>query len=106
MIDLAVAVSDIKSDEPSNTVLQRCTVPQLAGGAVDMLLGSKYLSIFPKEVHTLPSGLTIYKSQLASHGGKFNSCIGGAHSSFTALAGLAGGAPQLIASFIDGLQTY
>ena len=106
MIDLAVAVSDIKSDEPSNTVLQQCTVPQLAGGAVDMLLGSKYLSIFPKEVHTLPSGLTIYKSQLASHGGKFNSCIGGPHSSFTALAGLAGGAPQLIASFIDGLQTY
>ena len=71
-----------------------------------MLLGSKYLSIFPKEVHTLPCGLTIYRSQLASHGGQFDSCIGGPHSSFTALAGLAGGTSQLIASFIDGLQSY
>ena len=71
-----------------------------------MLLGSKYLSVFPKPIHSLPCGLTIYKSQLASHDGHFDSCIGGPHSSFSALAGLAGGTPQLIAAFVDGLQTY
>ena len=56
-----------------------------------MLLGIKYSSVFPKEVHTLPCGLTIYKSRLASHGGKYNACIGGPHSSFTGMTGAAGG---------------
>ena len=105
-LNLTAAVADVKAADSSNQLLQRCQVPQLAGGSVDMLLGSKYLSIFPKEVHSLPSGLTIYQSQLASHGGEFDSCIGGPHSSFTVLAGLAGGTSQLLACFIDSLQVY
>ena len=71
-----------------------------------MLLGIKYNSIFPTPVHTLPSGLTIYRSRLASHGGKYDSCIGGPHSSFSILANLAGGAAQLIGHFVDGLKAY
>ena len=106
MMDLSAAVAEIKADDSSNLLLQSCSLPPMAGGTVDMLLGSKYLSVFPKQVHSLPCGLTIYKSQLASHDGKYDSCIGGPHSSFTALANLAGGTPQLIAAFIDGLQAY
>ena len=106
LINLTAAVKEIKDDDPENQALQNCSVPAEAGGSVDMLIGIKYLSIFPKEVHTLPSGLTIYKSKLASHGGKFDSCIGGPHSSFTALASLAGVAAQLLGHFIDGLKVY
>ena len=105
-IQLSTAVAEIKADDPANHVLQSCKVPPMVGGAVDILLGSKYLSIFPQQVHTLPCGLTIYKSQLASHDGHFDSCIGGPHSSFSVLADLAGGTSQLIAAFVDGLQTY
>ena len=106
MTNLEAAFKEVREDDPSNTILQECKVPALAGGVVDMLLGIKYNSIFPTPVHTLPSGLTIYKSRLASHGGKYDSCIGGPHSSFSILANLAGGAAQLIGHFVDGLKAY
>ena len=106
MMDLSAAVAEIKTDDPSNLLLQSCRLPPMAGRTVDMLLGSKYLSVFPIQVHSLPCGLTIYRSQLASHDGLYDSCIGGPHSSFSALANLAGGTPQLIAAFVDGLQNY
>ena len=106
LINLFSAVHEVKSNDPTNEVLQSCKLPPMAGGTVDMLLGSKYLSVFPKPIHSLPCGLTIYRSQLASHDGQFDSCIGGPHSSFSALASLAGGTSQLIAAFVDGLSTY
>ena len=104
--NLEAAIRDIKGDDPDNTALQNCRAPLVAGGAIHMLLGIKYISIFPKEIHTLPCGLTIYESRLASHGGLFNSCIGGPHTSFTALAGEIGGTARLIAHFVEGLQEF
>ena len=106
MINLEAAISSIKMDSPANTILQSCRVPASAGGSVDMLLGIKYISVFPKEVHTLPCGLTIYESRLASHDGLYNACLGGPHSSFTVLAGIAGGTARLLAHFVDGLKAY
>ena len=105
-INLETAVREVKEDDPNNTILQNCTVPPLAGGCVEMLVGIKYNSIFPKEIHTLPCGLTIYQSRLASHGGQYNACIGGPHSSFTAMADSAGGVTQLIVHFVDGLKAF
>ena len=105
-INLETAIKDIKSHNTSNTILQNCRAPAIAGGSVDMLLGIKYIGVFPKEVHTLPCGLTIYQSKLASHDGLFDSCLGGPHSSFTALAGKVGGTARLLAHFIDGLKIY
>ena len=70
-----------------------------------MLLGIKYSSIFPEPVHSLPCGLTIYRSQLASHDG-FDCCIGGPHKSFQVLTGMAGGAARLLSHFVDGLKVY
>ena len=104
--NLEAAIRDIKTDDPDNAALQNCRAPTVAGGTVHMLLGIKYISIFPKEIHTLPCGLTIYESRLASHGGLFNSCIGGPHTSFTALAGEIGGTARLIAHFVEGLQEF
>ena len=45
-INLTAAVADINAADSSNQLLQRCQVPQFAGGSVDMLLESKYFSIF------------------------------------------------------------
>ena len=106
LTNLETATRDIKNDDPHNSLLQNCRAPPIAGGSVDMLLGIKYSSIFPKEIHTLPNGLTIYQSRLASHGGEYDSCIGGPHSSFAALADSAGGAARLLGYFIDGLKTF
>ena len=106
LTQLEAAIQEIKADDPSNKTLQNCKAPPTAGGHVHMLLGIKYISVFPKEVHTLPSGLTIYESRLASHGGLYNACIGGPHSSFAALAAELGGTARLIAHFIDGLKTF
>ena len=97
---------EVKADNPSNTALQSCRIPPDAGGLVDVLLGIKYTNIFPIPVHNLPSGLTIYRSQIASHGGDYDCCIGGPHESFTVLTSLAGGASQLLSHFVVGLRAY
>ena len=106
LIPLDAAEKDLKMADPSNDTLQRCTVPPLAGGVIDVLLGIKYNTIFPEPVHTLPNGLTIYKSKLASYQGRYDSCIGGPHSSFEILADAAGGTAQLLAHFVSGLQVF
>ena len=36
--------------------------PESAGGGTDILLGSRYLRYFPKQVHEFDSGLGIFKS--------------------------------------------
>ena len=106
MINLLTAVQEVKADDISNKDLQSCRVPPEAGGVVDMLLGIKYSSIFPVPVHSLSCGLTIYRSQLASHGGSYDCCIGGPHRSFQVLTGMAGGAAQLLSHFVEGLRVY
>ena len=65
-----------------------------------------YSSIFPVPVHCLDSGLTIYKTKLASHNKSFNATIGGPHSSFKFLAEKAGGTTILLAHFVQGLKTF
>ena len=57
-------------------------------------------------MHSLPNGLTIYKSKVAPHAGQYDCCIGGPHSSFQVLTTLAGGTARLLANFVDGLRTY
>ena len=56
MIDVETAVAEVKRDKPSDRVLQQCTVPKLAGGVTDVLLGIHYSLIHPVPVHTLESG--------------------------------------------------
>ena len=59
----------------------KSNIPKLAkmvGGQVDIMLGSKYLRYFPKEVFQLPSGLTVYQSQFIDSSG-CSGVIGGPH---------------------------
>ena len=43
---------------------------------------------------------------MASHGGLYNSCLGGPHSSFNALAEKVGGTARLLTHFLKGLEVY
>ena len=39
------------------------------GGHADIMIGAKYMRYFPREIFTMKSGLTIYKSPFASSNG-------------------------------------
>lgn len=106
LIDVSAAVQEVKQDKPNDKFLQSCTLPKMAGGVTDILLGVMYSKIFPIMVHQLPCGLAIYKCVLASHNNKYNCLIGGPHKSFEVVAGQAGGAPALLSHFVQGLQNY
>ena len=105
-IDLTRAVEELKSDDEENSKLQSMFVERVTGGQVDILLGLMYKAIFPTEVHSLPSGLTIYELQVASHDNKVNSVIGGPHESFEYIAQQVGGASLVFAHLMERLESY
>ena len=57
-------------------------LPKEVGGKVDFMVGIKYLRYFPRIVHQLLSGLTIYKSHFRNYDGS-RGVIGGPHQIFT-----------------------
>ena len=106
IFDIEEATKELKMDMPDNSVLQGCSVPKSVGGVVDILIGTLYNLIFPKPIHYLPNGLTIYRCTLASHDSSINATIGGPHTSFDVLAEQVGGAAPLMAHFLAGLQKF
>ena len=100
------AVAEIKRDKPEDNILQQCKVPKLAGGVKHGLVGIKYKLIHPDPIHTLPSGLTIYKSKLVGHKSGLNAMIGGPHSTFDCLCDQAGGVANMVANFVKGIERY
>ena len=106
MVNLEAATAEVKNSDPSNSALQKCSVPPSVGGHVDVLGGIKYLSSFPELVHMLDSGLGIYKCRLASHDKRWNALIGGSHESFDCLAQKSGNVGYLLANFVDGLKAF
>ena len=61
-INVEEAVADIKADAGlKNEFVQKCIVPPVAGGSVDIMLGTHYNAIMPKLKHMLPCGLGIYE---------------------------------------------
>ena len=65
-----------------------------------------YLAIFPKAVHSLPNGLTIYKLSVASHDKKFNCSIGGPHETFQHMASNFGSMTLVFANLCQQLNNY
>ena len=63
-VDLSKAVKELKDDKPDDEKLQSMFVQLVAGGECDILLGQLYNAIFPKAVHSLANGLTIYELQV------------------------------------------
>ena len=105
LIDTTKAEAEVKSSNPSDSILQNCRLPKMVGGKVHCLLGIQYNNIFPVPVRQLDCGLTIYKSKLLAHDTGVNALIGGPHSSFQFLADKIGNPEALLAHFVEGLRT-
>ena len=88
---LGTAENAIKSSDPGNAELQSLRCNEEVGGELDILIGIYYSALFPIPVHTLPSGLVIYKVVISSHNPRYNAVIGGPHESFAGLASHFGG---------------
>ena len=106
IVDLSMAVKEVKEDKPVDQKLQNLNVQMFGGGDCDILLGLMYTSIFPIPVHSLENGLTIYELQVSSHNPEIDSLIGGPHSSFEYLANHMGGVNILFTQLVDQLEVY
>ena len=104
-IRLGDAAAELKAASSSDWV-KNCQTPKQAGGSTDVLIGIQYNLIHPEPVHTLESGLCIFRSKLAPHKTGCLAMIGGPHSSFDILAGLTGGTARMVAQFVSGLDRY
>ena len=70
-------LKEVKSQYKENQELQKLKIPPVLGGEIDMILGSKYLKIYPDTVQVTPSGLTVSVSKLRSPGGMKSAVISG-----------------------------
>ena len=68
--NLERTLNEVKQSYKHNTVLQGLKIPEVLGGDIDMILGSKFLKIYPEPIQTTPSGLTVSISKLRAPGGK------------------------------------
>ena len=66
-VDLRQAERDLKNSDPDNEELQQLQCPPQIGGEVDVLMGILYSNIFPRPVHSLSNGLTIYEMRVTPH---------------------------------------
>lgn len=105
-VNIQAAEEELKSSDPDNEELQACKCQPIVGGDVDALIGILYTSIFPVEIHSLPSGLSIYKLQLTPHDRRYNSVIGGPHESFQFMLTQFGGMSVVFANLCQQLENY
>ena len=56
-------IRELKNQFKGNKKLQGLEIPKELGEEVDMILGIKYIKVYPKFIHTFPNGLQILKSQ-------------------------------------------
>ena len=81
-------------------------LPKYVGGNTDLMIGIKYLKYYPKKIFSLPSGLTIYESQLVSHDGS-RGIVGGPHKIFSEIQKKLGNNHVRISAYFEELiQTY
>ena len=83
---LGAAEKQIKDSDLENADLQSLQCNPEVGGEIDILMGIFYAALFPTPVHSLPSGLTIYRLTVSSYDSKYNAVIGGPHESFAGMA--------------------
>ena len=106
MTSLVRAESVLKNDNKKNKALQSLKCYPSVGGQCDILLGILYSNLFPKPVHTLESGLTIYKLVISSHDKMYNATIGGPHESFNSFINYFGSIPMFLANLQVQLENY
>ena len=97
------AVAEVKRDKLEYKIMQQCKVPKMAGYVTHV---NKYKLIHPEAIHNLPSGLTLYKSKLVGHNPGQNAMIRGSHSTLDCLCEQAGGAANMVANFVRGIDKH
>ena len=75
--NLTRTLKEIKEQYPDNSRLQSLVIPPVLGGEIEMILGSKYLKIYPEVVQVTPTGLTVSVSKLRSPLGRNTAVISG-----------------------------
>ena len=75
--DLTRTLNKVKEQYPNNKRLQKLVIPPVLGGEVELILGSKYLRIYPEPIQVTPTGLTISISRLRSPTGQNTAVISG-----------------------------
>ena len=73
---------------------------------VNVLIGIKYKLIHPEAIHTLPSGMTLYKCKLVGHNHGQNAMIRGPHFTFDCLREQAGGVANMVVNFVRSIDKY
>ena len=68
--NLERTLNEVKQKYKQNSTLQKLKIPEVLGGDIDMIIGSKYLKIYPDPVQVTPSGLTVSVSKLRAPGGR------------------------------------
>ena len=105
-IDLSEAISDLMASKPDDPTLQALKPPGMVGGQVDILLGIQYLSHFPKLVHSLDNGLSIFEVRLTPFSSEVNAAIAGPHHSFNLILEQVGDMVTMITAFKRGIDRW
>ena len=78
-------------------------LPYSVGGETDIMIGIKYLKYFPKEVHQLPNGLTLYKTLFENFNGSHG--VVGARTSHLRMNGKNQGNLRTLTRLCQGLPS-
>ena len=103
-VPLNPAVRAVKAGDPTNLELQQLKIPKYVGGECHILLGIQYNAFYPELVHSLESGLAIYRLRIKSSWS--TATIAGPHSSFNFLAERVGNTAALLQRFTEGIQQW
>ena len=77
MVDMEPILQSVKEQSAGIKAMKNIRVPKTVGGQVDLLIGLKYQRVFPEPVHSLPNGLTVFKSKFLPGTPGVLGCIGG-----------------------------
>ena len=78
------------STSPGNKSVFKMRAPKELKGEVDMLIGSRYLNLFPEPIFSTPEGLTLFKSRFLPNAPGEVACVGGPSRAFSTLVNSAG----------------
>ena len=102
-VDLKEATAEIKASDPHNGDLQTLTLPDSVGRVVNVLLGIQYAAHYPRLVHQLEGGITIYEVKLEPGSNEFTAAIAGPHHSFELILNHMGDMVTMLTSFTNSL---
>ena len=79
----------------------------LIGGSCDLLIGVGFQNLFPRPIHQLESGLTIYEMIMESHDPMYSGTIGGCHESFQSMSHFLGAAfPTFVMQQLENYNKF